>query len=109
MIGCCCRLLAVSIAVVATLLGLLTSGVLSKYTPIFVWLDQYETSRGQYFKGLFPATHRDVPWGYTFEELRETKLNGNVVLVTGANSGLGYWSALHIATTDATVGELRIV
>lgn len=105
MLGCCCRLLAVSIAVVATFIGLLTSGFLSKYTPVFVWLDQVETSRGQYYKGLFPATHRDTPWGYTFQELRETNLKDHIVLVTGANTGLGYWSALHIATTDATVGK----
>eukprot|EP00756_Hemistasia_phaeocysticola_P062938 Hpha_TRINITY_DN6413_c0_g1::TRINITY_DN6413_c0_g1_i1::g.124::m.124 len=51
------------------------------------------------FKGWSPAHHRGKPYGYSFEQLPD--LSGKVVVVTGGNSGLGYWTALHLARKGA--------
>lgn len=94
--------LAVSamVALVAVLLGLLLSGALAK-TGIFRRIDSWELGRGQVLKGLAPVFHEGTAWGFTLEQLPE--LDGRVAVVTGACSGLGYWSAHHLAHAGATV------
>merc|ERR1719401_1808166 len=52
-------------------------------------------------KGMFPAMHEGTPWGFTLDEMPD--LTGQTILVTGANVGLGYWTAYHAAAKGATV------
>lgn len=99
------QLISVVVALLAVVLGLFVSGAISQYTPLFVWLDQREFSRGPRLKGIIPATHRDEKWGFTHEELQSTSLEGQVILITGGNAGLGYWSAVNLAPTGATIGK----
>merc|ERR1712190_6025 len=64
-------------------------------------MDSYEGARGYFFKGMFPALHEGTPWGFTAEQIPD--LTGQTVFVTGANVGLGYWTAHHMARKNATV------
>jgi hypothetical protein len=64
-------------------------------------MNSYETSRGIYYKGLLPAMLGDTPWSFTLEEMPD--LTGETIFVTGANVGLGYWTAYHLAANKATV------
>jgi len=96
----CCKCSAFLVALFAIFLGALISGTL-KQTGIFRWVDKYQGSRGQFFKGMFPAMHEGTPWGFTVDEIPD--LTGQTILVTGANVGLGYWTAYHMAAKNATV------
>lgn len=58
-------------------------------------MDSYETTRGPFFKGMIPASHVGIPWGFTEEQM--PSLKGHTSIVTGANVGLGYWTAYHLA------------
>lgn len=80
------------------LLGLIISGI---FQPLFNFQDRYEGSRGTYMKGMLPVHHKGKPWGFTPEEIPDLK--GHTILVTGANGGLGYWTAHHLASKRATV------
>lgn len=97
--GACC-LASVVVAILATILGLLFSGALAK-TGVFAMLDGLEMGRGKQLMGLAPAFHRGTPWGFTVGDM--PNLKGHVVLVTGANVGLGYWTCYHAARAHATV------
>jgi hypothetical protein len=90
-----CNVLLLSI-----LIGTLFSGHLAK-TGIFAYFDSYEGERGTFFKGMFPAMHQGTPWGFTHAEI--PPLGGKVVLVTGANTGLGYWTARYPVSFRARV------
>lgn len=104
MLGCVCKCLAVSTAVVGILIGLLFAGILQQHVPIYDWLDQANVGRGQVFKGMFTQLHSE-PWGYTFEELGQLDLSGKTIFITGANTGLGFWTAHHLAQRDADVSK----
>ena len=53
-------------------------------------------------RGLFPATlSAEARTAYSVERLPD--LSGRVTVVTGANVGLGYWTARHAVGRDATV------
>jgi len=52
-------------------------------------------------KGMAPAMHDGIPWGFSIEEIPD--LSDEVIVVTGANVGLGYWTAHHLAAQNATV------
>lgn len=106
MLGCLCKCTAFVVALCAILVGLLTSGVLAQHTSLFQWLDETDVFGRKILLGLTPHFHQDKPWGYTFEQLRELDLASTRVLITGGNSGLGYWSAYHLARSGAQVGEL---
>lgn len=96
------KLVAVGVALAAILVGLLLSGAIEK-TGAFRALDQFEGSRGFFFKGMFPALHEGAPWGFTHDQMSALDLSGETHLVTGANVGLGYWTARHLAASGAHV------
>eukprot|EP00928_Gymnodinium_smaydae_P053657 TRINITY_DN37598_c0_g1_i1.p1 TRINITY_DN37598_c0_g1~~TRINITY_DN37598_c0_g1_i1.p1 ORF type:complete len:394 (-),score=64.91 TRINITY_DN37598_c0_g1_i1:197-1309(-) len=98
--GPCCKCAAFLVALLAILVGALMSGAL-KQTGFFRWVDKFEGSRGTFFKGMFPVMHEGTPWGFTVDEIPD--LTGQTILVTGANVGLGYWTAYHMAAKKATV------
>eukprot|EP01062_Namystynia_karyoxenos_P081799 TRINITY_DN906_c0_g1_i1.p1 TRINITY_DN906_c0_g1~~TRINITY_DN906_c0_g1_i1.p1 ORF type:complete len:391 (+),score=132.94 TRINITY_DN906_c0_g1_i1:77-1174(+) len=90
--GClrCCGVLALLAAVAAGLTPLVLS-------VLFNWLD--DRPGWERVKGIAPASHRGRPFGFTFEQIPD--LSGKVAVVTGANVGLGYWTALHLARRGA--------
>eukprot|EP00450_Noctiluca_scintillans_P009191 CAMPEP_0194496606 /NCGR_PEP_ID=MMETSP0253-20130528/13819_1 /TAXON_ID=2966 /ORGANISM="Noctiluca scintillans" /LENGTH=377 /DNA_ID=CAMNT_0039338025 /DNA_START=56 /DNA_END=1189 /DNA_ORIENTATION=- len=103
-IGGVCKLTAVLVLLVSLLIGSLFSddtNVLKKI-GLFRYLDSFDRhGRGQFFKGMFPAVHEGIPWGFQESEIPD--LAGQTVLVTGGNVGLGYWSAYHLAAKKANV------
>jgi len=84
----------------ALLIGSAYSGALGS-TGLFSFIDQYEGARGQFFKGMVPAFHAGTPWLFSEDQIPD--LQGSTIVVTGANSGLGFWSARHLAANKATV------
>ena len=99
-----CKCLAVTIAVVGTLIVLLYAGTLQCHSHFYDWLDQASLGRGQVFKGMFTQLHSE-PWGYTLEELEQQDLSGKTIFITGANTGLGFWTAYHLAQRNANVSK----
>jgi len=56
------------------------------------------------FAGLLPAFHIGIPWGLTEEELASIDdFAEKTVVVTGANAGIGKWTAALLADMDANV------
>ena len=100
--GKTCTLLVLLIAFV---IGLALSGTLAKVTPLMHYIDTYNVGGKPILLGASPALHHGTPWGYTYEELEQTDLSGKVILVTGGNIGLGYWTAHNLAKQDAQVGR----
>eukprot|EP01062_Namystynia_karyoxenos_P045607 TRINITY_DN3391_c0_g1_i3.p1 TRINITY_DN3391_c0_g1~~TRINITY_DN3391_c0_g1_i3.p1 ORF type:complete len:351 (+),score=96.89 TRINITY_DN3391_c0_g1_i3:86-1138(+) len=80
----CCALLAVFVAAAVGL------------APLAL---QYADGFDGPLKGFVPLSHRGKPFGFTFEQMPD--LSGKVAVVTGANIGLGYWTALHLARKGA--------
>merc|ERR1719235_473094 len=91
---------AVLTALFALLIGLLYTGALAEM-GVFAVLDQWNGSRGKMMMGMLPAMHKGTPWGFTEADIPD--LSGQTFLVTGANVGLGYWSAWHLAKAKGTV------
>jgi len=93
--GCCGKLFkcsAVLVAFVAVGVGL----GLQKH----VW---GAIDNSQVLRGMFPALHQGTPFGFVMDDIPEAGLQGKTVVVTGANVGLGYWTAHHIASKGAHV------
>eukprot|EP00494_Astrolonche_serrata_P023704 UN23962 len=53
------------------------------------------------WKGFVPIFHLGVPHGFSVEDIPD--LTGKTYLVTGANSGLGFWTTKYLAQHNATV------
>ncbi|KAL7436316.1 hypothetical protein ACHAXM_005171 [Skeletonema potamos] len=86
-------------AIIAIAIGLLLSP-LSKQYPLFHWILHLDDS----LVGLLPAvTPTSNYWGYTFEKLQNVDLRGQVALVTGANSGIGFSISKALSLQGATV------
>jgi hypothetical protein len=94
------KVFAFLVLAVALLVAALMSGALAS-TGVFALLDSYQGSRGQFFKGMLPAMHVGTPWNFSEDQIPD--LSGQTIVVTGANSGLGFWTARHLAAKRATV------
>jgi len=90
--GCLCvsAFLAAALAVLA---GMMHAGRLRFIAPYFAMLHQNI--------GMSPAVWGDKPWLYEYTSL--PRLDGKVAIVTGANSGVGFWTAVHLARQGAHV------
>eukprot|EP01062_Namystynia_karyoxenos_P020853 TRINITY_DN17902_c0_g1_i1.p1 TRINITY_DN17902_c0_g1~~TRINITY_DN17902_c0_g1_i1.p1 ORF type:complete len:398 (+),score=134.80 TRINITY_DN17902_c0_g1_i1:86-1195(+) len=87
----CCGVSAVLFAVLCALLP----SIMRELLPV---LDKHGKTRGV---GIVPASHRGTPWGFTHDQIPQLK--GKTAVVTGANTGLGYSSALFLARAGARV------
>jgi retinol dehydrogenase-14 len=84
---------------VAVIVGLLFSSIPANL-GFYRWLVTIEPA----YTALSPAfLPDDYKWGYTFEQLHNNDLTGQHAIVTGANSGVGYESALALAKLGASV------
>ena len=97
----CLRVTSVIAAFLAIVAGTLQSGLFA-WLGGFAALDQLRIpSKGAVLMGMVPALHAGVPWGFTLADMPD--LAGHVAVVTGANTGIGYWTARHLADAGATV------
>lgn len=88
------------VAIFAIFVGALYSGLLAK-TGVFTLIDDVNwLGEGTRFMGLIPAVHKGK-WGFSEEEI--PNLEGHTSVITGANVGLGYWTAYHIAKAGGRV------
>jgi len=100
LLGCCGKSCAVLVLLLAVACGALVSGLLRQW-GLFTFLDGFESGGKAKIKGLAPAMHDGTPWGFSLDEMPD--LSNEVIVVTGANVGLGYWTAHHLAAKNATV------
>jgi len=90
LLGKVCSCSAVLVAVVAVLVSSL--GVLGVYS----YLDRFVDGDGnRQLMGIAPALHKGTAFGFELADLPD--LTGKVMIVTGANSGLGLATATHLA------------
>jgi len=102
-LGGCVKVSAVCVLLFALFIGSLYNDETNvlKRVGFFRYMDGFQRERGPYFVGMLPAMHEGTPWGFTHEEIPD--LTGQTIVVTGANTGLGYWTAYHLAKKGATV------
>lgn len=98
--GWCGRLCTIIVVVVAVFIGALSSGLLRRM-GVFSFLDKLEVGGKPFFKGIVPAMHDGTPWGFSLDQMPD--VTNEVIVVTGANVGLGYWTAYHLAAKKARV------
>lgn len=89
-----------SACAITCLLAALLAGSSGRLGLAFAW---YATHVNHRLAGRTPVFHTGIPWAFTFEQLAAVDLSGQRALVTGASSGLGYWTALHLARQGAHV------
>jgi len=94
-----CKCGALFSLVLAVGLALLLNGTL-RDLGLTKRLDHLVVHGDERFFGSFPFLYSE-PWGFDFSKIPE--LSGQVAVVTGANTGLGYFTALHLARNGAEV------
>jgi len=52
-------------------------------------------------RGMVPLMHKTVPYNFSADEIPDQ--TGKVIVVTGANSGLGFYTCYHLVNKGATV------
>jgi len=97
------KLSAALVLLVAILIGSLLDERTNflKKAGLFRALDGWVGARGKYAMGFVPMMHDDTPWGFSESDMPD--LTGQSMLVTGGNTGLGYWTAFHLARAKADV------
>ena len=89
--------------IVGMILLLMYFGVFTRLGA-YSWIDSYKDSDGnERFKGIAPWVHHGKPWGFKLKELKDGSLADRVIIVTGANVGLGFSSAVALAGKGAEV------
>jgi NAD(P)-dependent dehydrogenase (short-subunit alcohol dehydrogenase family) len=100
-VGKACTWSAVVVAILAVLLGSLFT-VIPERVGLWSYLDHLVDGNGnRLLMGIAPAVHIGAPFGFELADMPD--LTGKVMLVTGANSGLGLATASHLAGKGATV------
>merc|ERR1719354_940242 len=70
----------------------------------FKWIESHETEDGDlHLVGIVPAVHYGDPFGFEIDEIKTGGLAGKVIIVTGANTGLGFSSVLKLVSKGAEV------
>ena len=89
---------SVVVATVAVVLGLCASGI-PRQLGFFSWL----AAQVPQLSGMSPAFTEGIEPGFDFESFSAIDLSGKTAVVTGANSGLGFATSLHLARQGASV------
>jgi len=91
---------SIAVAIFAVIVGAIIAGI-----PTKLGFYSYVAQGPMYpvMVGFAPAFMGDATWGFSYEILAGIDLSKQQALVTGANSGLGYWTSLALARQGASV------
>ena len=90
---------AVFVGVVACIIGFFASGG-ARQLGVFKYLDEHGPTDTI---GGFPLIHVEEDWRFKHDTVKDGALKGKLYLVTGANVGLGYWTAHYLAKKGGNV------
>jgi len=90
--------ISVTVLASAALVGFILSPIPANI-GLYRWIGRFFP----FFIGVCPIFHQGIPWQYSFDDLYNSDLTGQTALVTGANSGIGYETALALGRVGASV------